>query len=314
MEKRKYSSFYVYTALILAMFFWGFSYVCSFIVFKYWTPITTIFIRCISCFIILFVSLKLLKKLERIERKDILWIVLSGSLSPFLYFIFEGYGMLYSSPTICSVVISTIPIFSAIGGFLIYHEKLTPLNIMGMFISFIGVLFIIVNKDYSLVAKPLGMILLALCVLTSVLHILVLNKLCQKYNPFTIVCYEDLVGALLFLPLFLILDFKTFIVTPVNFELISMLLILIIFAGSLAFPFHAFGLREIGVSRSNVFTNIIPVFTAFASFLFLNEQFNWVKILGIALVIGGVTLVQLKNKINKTKITEIYKRSIKKQH
>lgn len=294
MEKRKYSPVLVYGALTLAVFFWGFSYVCSTIVFKYWTPITTIFIRSACCAAILFVALKITGRIEKIQRKDVGIILLSGSLCPFLYFIFEGYGLLYSTPTICSVIVSTIPIFSAIGAFLMYREKLSPINKVGMFVSFIGVLLIVVNRDYSLAAKPIGLIFLSLCVLSSVFHILVLNKLCSRYNPFTIVAYEDLVGALLFLPLFLFFDFKTFIHIPLNVELVVMLSLLIIFAGSLAFPFHAFGLRELGVSRSNVFTNIIPAFTAIASFFFLGEEFSWVKIGGIVLAIGGVFLVQLK--------------------
>ncbi|MDD4848927.1 MAG: DMT family transporter [Bacteroidales bacterium] len=299
MKQHQYSPIIVYGALILAMFFWGFSYVCSTIVFKYWTPITAIFIRSVCCSVILFSALKITKKLEIIKRKDFGLLLLSGSLCPFLYFIFEGYGLLYSTPTICSVIVSTIPIFSAIGAFLMFHEKLSTINKIGMFVSFVGVLFIVVNKDYSLAAQPIGLLFLTLCVLSSVGHILVLNKLCSKYNPFTIVAYEDLVGALLFMPLFFIFDFKTFIHIPLNSELVVMMLMLIIFAGSLAFPFHAFGLREIGVSRSNVFTNIIPAFTAVASFLFLNETFTWVKIIGIALVIGGVTLVQLRNQLKK---------------
>lgn len=299
MEKKKYSPIIVYGALTLAMFFWGFSYVCSTIVFKYWTPITAIFIRSVCCSIILLTALKITKKLEAIKYKDLKLFLLSGSLSPFLYFIFEGYGLLYSTPTICAVIISTIPIFSAIGAFFMFHEKLSTINIIGMLVSFLGVLFIIVNKDYSLDAKPIGLFFLSLCVLSSVFHVLVLNKLCHKYNPFTIIAYEDVVGSLLFLPLFIIFDFKTFIHTPLNSELVIMLLLLIIFAGSLAFPFHAFGLREIGVSRSNVFTNIIPAFTAIASFVFLGETFTFVKIMGIMLVIGGVTLVQLKMKRKK---------------
>lgn len=301
MEKRRYSPVIVYGALTLAVLFWGFSYVWSTIVFKYWTPITAIFVRLVFCTIILFTALKITKKFEKIKPKDLKLVILSGSLCPFLYFIFEGYGLIYSTPTICSVIISTIPIFSAFAAFIVFREKLSSVNIIGMFISFVGVFFIIIKPDYSLAAQPIGLVFLSLCVLSSVFHVLILRKLCDKYNPFTVVAYEDLVGAILFLPMFLIVDFQNVINIPLNFELIAMMSLLIIFAGSLAFPFHAFGLREIGVSRSNVFSNIIPVFTAIASFFFLNESFTWMKIAGMLLVIGGVSLVQLKNSLQKNR-------------
>jgi drug/metabolite transporter (DMT)-like permease len=52
--------------------------------------------------------------------------------------------------------------------------------------------------------------------------------------------------------------------------------------------------HKLGVSRTNVFSNTIPVFTAIFSYLILSELFNLNKILGMIIVITGVMLTQLE--------------------
>jgi drug/metabolite transporter (DMT)-like permease len=52
--------------------------------------------------------------------------------------------------------------------------------------------------------------------------------------------------------------------------------------------------REIGISKANVFANIIPVFTGVFSFFLLGESLNLQKMLGIFLVVAGLLFSQLK--------------------
>ena len=68
---------------------------------------------------------------------------------------------------------------------------------------------------------------------------------------------------------------------------------LAIFASSLAFICYIHVVGKLGVSRANIFTNLIPIFTAIFSFFLLDEKFNVAKIIGIAIVIGGVFLSQI---------------------
>ncbi len=98
-----------------------------------------------------------------------------------------------------------------------------------------------------------------------------------------------------FLPLFLLLDIKSFIQVRPNLELIAALLQLAVFASSLAFIFFTMAVRELGVSRTNVFSNLIPVFTAVFSVIFISETFTVNKIAGMVIVISGVMITQVKS-------------------
>lgn len=158
-----------------------------------------------------------------------------------------------------------------------------------------GVLVILLNKNLALNINPIGLCCLIFAVMASVGYSMQLKKLAFKYNAFTIIAVQNLIGAFLFLPLFLIFDLPKLPYIVFDFSWISALLMLSVFASSLAFVFFAIGTREIGVSKTNIFTNLIPVITAIGSFYLLNETFSFQKIIGVLIVIGGLFISQLNN-------------------
>ena len=52
------------------------------------------------------------------------------------------------------------------------------------------------------------------------------------------------------------------------------------------------------MSKSNIFSNLIPVFTATFSFFLLGEPFTLKKMFGMILVIGGVYLSEHNKRVH----------------
>lgn len=272
------------------MLFWGLSFIWSSLLLKYYQPITIIFIRLILSTAFLFVLLTLLKQHEKILRKDRLLILMSALFNPFLYFLCENYGLKYSTPTIAAVIIAMIPVFSPLVAYITMKEKLLPVNFIGIFISFTGVLIMLITRTLALAVDVRGVLFLGGAVFTSLFYSVTLRKLSVRYSALTIIAYQNLIGIFLFLPLFLVLEFRQAITVPLNSQTVSSFLLLSVFASSIAFVFFAHSVKHLGISKSNVYTNLIPVFTAIFSFLLLSEVFTLQKIAGIVLVIGGVYL------------------------
>jgi len=283
----------IFVIALLAMLFWGMSFVWTSIVFKYYDPITTIFLRLVLSSIILFSGLVIFRKLEKIKKEDYKLFLLSSLFNPFFYFLGENFGLKLATPTIASVIIATIPLFVPVAAYFMLKEKFSKMNIIGIFISFIGILVMLVNKDLSMNASPLGVGLLAFAVVSAVFYTILIKKLASRYSAFTIIAAQNIIGVIYFLPLFLIFGLSHFLKIKPNFELISSLLQLAFFCSTLAFVFFTISVKKIGVSRTSVFGNTIPVFTAIFSFLILSEQFNVNKILGMVVVLLGVFLTQL---------------------
>lgn len=291
----------IYIIVVLSMLFWGLSFVWSTIVFKYYDPITTIFFRLVLSTSILFLYLRIFRLTERISKKHFKLFMLSALFNPFFYFIGENFGLKLTTPTISAVVIATIPLVTPIAARLIIKEKLTILNYAGIFISFSGIVLMLIKPDMTLEANPGGIFLLLFAVISAVIYSVLVKKLVQLYRPVTIIAHQNLVGIFLFLPLFLIFGLDNFIRTKPTFELISALIELSVFASSLAFIFFTKAIRVLGVSRANVFSNLIPVFTGIFSYILVSETFSGQKITGMIIIMSGIIISQVR--IRKTGLT-----------
>ena len=77
-------------------------------------------------------------------------------LTRFFDFFVENYGVKFTSPIISAVLIATIPLFAPIIAYLKFKEKLSWINIIGICISFAGILIMLFNKNMQLEASPKG--------------------------------------------------------------------------------------------------------------------------------------------------------------
>lgn len=288
--------FGIYPIAILSMIFWGMSFVWTSIVFKYYHPITTIFLRLIISTTLLSIFILFTGRFEKLKKEDRGLLLLSALFNPFLYFMGENFGLQNSSPTISAVIIATIPVFAPLVAFYTLKERLSWLNILGIIISFAGIGIMLVNPDLTLNASPYGVMFLLGAVASAIIYSVFLKKLTYKYSALTIITYQNAIGIIYFMPLFFLFDFEHFITVKPNRELISSLLQLAFFASSLAFIFFTMTVKELGVSKANVFSNLIPVFTAVFSAIFISEIFSSTKIAGMAVVIAGVMVAQVKKR------------------
>ncbi|MFA8434518.1 MAG: DMT family transporter [Marinifilaceae bacterium] len=286
----------IYSSIILSMLFWSFSFVWVKIVYQVYNPITTVFLRLIISSSLLFLIGGGLKQLQRIESKDRLRLLALAFFEPFLYFMGESFGLKYVSSTLGAVIISTIPLFSPIAAYYFHKEKLSKMNIAGILVSILGVGVIILNKNLSLIVSPIGLSLLFVAVAAAVGYSIVLKNIARKYNSITIITYQNSIGILLFLPFFLGFDLQHFLHAKPTMEVWIALIELAIFASTLAFVCFTYAMKHLGVTKSNIFINAIPVFTAIFAYFVLKDTLGWQKIIGILIVIGGLFLSQTNMK------------------
>jgi drug/metabolite transporter (DMT)-like permease len=282
-----------YIAVLLAMIFWSFSFIWFKVANKTFQPITIVFIRLLISVILMTGFLIVTRSYMKIKKADRKLFLILALFEPFFYFLGESFGLTYVSATVCSVLISTIPVISTLGAWLIFKEKLKVINYAGIVISFIGVIIFILNSDGSISFNIKGLGLLTLAVLSAVGYSLTLSRLVGTYTPVYIVNVQNLIGAILFLPLFLIFDFKHFISTPFTFNMFKPIIELSIFASCGAFILFAYSVRNMGITRANVFSNIIPVFTAVFSFILIGEKLTFQNALGMSIVITGLFMSEM---------------------
>ncbi|HEY5469253.1 MAG TPA: DMT family transporter [Bacteroidales bacterium] len=282
-----------YIAVLLSMIFWSFSFIWFKIANETFDPITIVFIRLTFSVIILTTYLAITKNFMKIKKRDRKLFLMLALFEPFFYFLGESFGLTYISATVCSVLISTIPVFATIGAWLIFKERLKTINYAGIILSFVGVLVFILNKDGSMSFSIKGLALILFAVLCAVGYNLTLSRLVGSYSAVYIVNVQNIIGAVLFLPLFLILDFNHFIKTPFTFNMFKPIIELAVFASCGAFILFAYSVKKMGITKANVFSNSIPVFTALFSFIIMGDRLTVQNITGMVIVIAGLLMSQM---------------------
>lgn len=288
-----------YSALILSMVFWSFSYIWIKEVYKYLNPLTTVLFRLIISSVFLFALTLILKKLEKVKMRDIPQFLLLSFFQPFMYFLGESYGISLVSPTVAAIMISTIPLFVPFSMYFLAKEPLGSNNFLGIIISFFGVLMVVLNKNLTLAASPFGLMFMGIAVCSVLGYSYLLQNILKKYTAYTIVTVQNFIGIFYFLPLVLIIDYKDLATINWNAELILNLLALAVFASSLAYFLFMIGTKNIGVSKATIFTYLIPIFTALLSYLIFKEHFTLIKIAGILVTLAGLFIGKARFKRKK---------------
>ncbi|MDR1112892.1 MAG: DMT family transporter [Bacteroidales bacterium] len=290
-----------YILLFIASSLWGGSFVFTNRLLKSISPVSLIFIRqIISSALFIVICLLFFRKDLKIKLKDLKIVFAFSFFEPFLYFIFETYSLKYSDPTVVAIIVATIPLFTALLAIFYFKEQFSKINMLGAIVSILGIGIMLAPSFTNSHFSSTGMGLAFGAVICAVCYGFFVRKMTQGYNPAVIITYQNLIGALLFFPLFLFFFNKNQFQAeyaalhhPLN---LSYILILSIFCSAIAFMFFFQGIQKLGLGKANTFTNLIPVVTALLSFFIIGEQFPFYKIIGIIVVITGIFLVQKRGK------------------
>lgn len=283
----------LYSGIIFTTFLWGLTFVFYKIAFESFNPITIIFSRLLISSSLLYLFSVVTGRMQKIKKKDLRYFILLAFFEPFIYFLGESFGLTFISATLGSIIVSLIPLIVPIAAYFFFREKLTVVNIGGLIISFLGVVLVVLANGVEFGATLIGILLMFLAVIGAVGYVITVKVLTRRYNGFTITCYQNGIGLFFFLPLFLIFDLPDL---NFQFSLNSLLAILYlaIFGSAVAFIIFTRAIKVLGPSKANIFSNLIPVFTAIFSSLLLKEEMTVLKITGIIIVLIGLILSQVK--------------------
>jgi len=273
------------------MLFWALTFVWIKVALLTYRPYEIVFLRLALASLLMFGVIFLFGKREKVEPKDLLYLMMVAFFEPFLYFLGEANGMQFVSPTLGSLIISTIPLVTALGAWLFLKETIYPLLIVGLLVSFSGVaLLSVAEPDLSGTLK--GVLLLLLAVFAGMFYGITVRRITLKYRSLTIVAWQSLFGMLYMLPVFLIFDWKHFSTLDHSAQGLLTIAAMSLFASVGAFLLFTGVIRELGVVRSNIFTNLIPVFTVALAWLILRDAVTWRTVAGVLLTILGLLISQ----------------------
>lgn len=285
---------YLYLVSILAITLWGISYIWTDKLIHLDIPVFYfVFVRILLAGVCLLLLNIATGQMQRIHRKDLPKFLLLALFEPFVYFLAESYGIkLTGSPTISSMVIATIPIFSVAAGFLFFRERINRVNMIGILMAIGGICLVVMSRGKVGPNFIWGIILLLIAVISEVGHASVTKSLSGNYSSQVIVMYQFLIGSVYLLPLFITKGLENFEPRYLEPEVWTPVICLAILCSSLAFSLWVNTIKHLGVARSSIFAALIPVASALSSWALGYEFLTMRQWSGVLVSAIGVILSQ----------------------
>jgi len=279
----------------------GLSYLFSKMALNVTEPMILLCIRFSVTFLVL--NLLLLTKLMKLDLKgkSLLYPILVGIIQPVLYFVFENYGLKYTTTAFNGIISAVSPIFTAIMGAIILREKPNLRQWVCIGISVVGVLMISLGSD-SGINTPLGCICLLIAYFSGSFYSILVRKLSQEFSPFTLTYIMFTVGFVFFAVLAFLqyreqtipmlasaLSHKDFVIACLYLGAVSSV-------G--AYMLANFSLSKLSVTRSTIFSSFSTVVSVLSGILIMGDPFTPISIVAFVLIMAGVWGVNyfVKNK------------------
>ena len=226
-----------------------------------------------------------------LKGKNVWAAVLLGILQPVLYFVFENYGLKYTTTSFTGIVSSVSPIFTAILGAVLLKERPNGKQWAFIGISIVGVLMVSLGSTggENTVA---GCICLLLAYFLGSFYSILVRKLSQQFTAFELTYVMFVVGFVFFA----VLAFVQYgAQTPAMLGAAlghSRFIVSVLYLGGAAsvggYMLANYSLARLPVARSTIFTSLSTVVSVLSGIVLMKDPFTLTSVAAFALIMLGV--------------------------
>lgn len=292
MARRKEILAYIASIVFASIF--GFSFLFSKMALEVVSPIKLLAFRFLIAFFLM--SLLLWMKIIKVsfKGKNVKELIILSMTQPVIYFLFEIYGIKYSSTSYAGLIIALIPIVVTL--LAIYLLKEIPSKMQWIFIilSVVGVAYIVLKDSHPESSNTaLGTIFLVLAVLAGSLYNIFSRKSSLNFTSTEITYFMMGTAALVFNSMSLIADAMNgellHFFQPIFYkEFLISVLYLGVLSSVLAFFSMNYALSILPASKAVIFGNLTTVISIIAGVIILKEGFYYYHIVGSILILIGI--------------------------
>lgn len=289
---------------------WGFSFLFTKETLDHTFPLQLLGFRFGAAALLL--SLLKLTGLIRIELKGkaISSLLLLALFQPGLYFLGETWGVKWTSASEASMVIALVPVSIATMAAIFLKEKLNTKQVLSIGASVVGVLIIVSVQGSLQFGEHLwGILALLIAVLAAGAYGILSRHSSASFNSLEITFVMMWSGTVIFNVLGagqsaiqgdLLSYLKPLQLTSVLWAIFYLSAI----SSVLAFFLSNYMFASLPVSQTAPIFNLITVVAVFAGVFFRGEQFGWIHVIGITLIILGVWGTNVFGRTNLTPLSE----------
>jgi drug/metabolite transporter (DMT)-like permease len=231
------------------------------------------------------------KKFSWADFKAIVPLSLSGIVGNHLFF---ASGIKYTTPSHSAVIHALLPVFVGIVAFVILKERLGPLAMFGMALAVAGALIVVMRASSSEFRGTfLGDALTACGIAAFSIYIVLGRRLVARMGSYRAVTFAFVFAVPFMVPVMAIAlarqDWHL-----VTWRGVTALAYMLIFANIVAYILHIFALTRLTAGQVAAFVDLQPAIGIGIAVLFNVDVVTPHLLVGAAVALAGVVLVQLR--------------------
>ena len=229
---------------------------------------------------------------RRPELRDLPGLVLSGAIGITFYNLAINYGETRVTAGAASMLIASVPIWTALAARIWLHEKLTIIGWSGVVVSFAGIVLIAGGEGGGIHLSPQALIILAAAI-TSAAYMILQKQYLARYSALEFTAYSIWFGTALMLP------FGSGLLATLRAAPAAATVSVVylgIFPGALAYVAWAYVMSHGAAGRTSTLLYIIPVLAITIGWMWLGEVPRLLTFVGGAIALAGVCMVNVWGK------------------
>ncbi len=293
---KKSRAFLAVLCAALGNIIWGFSFLFTKVGLNV-APDPNVMLAHRFTFATLFMLVPIILGKKRISLKGKKW----GPVSLLLlmqvaYYLFESYGVLYTNTTVSGLVLAVVPVVTIATGALFLKEYPTKRQILFCIMPVIGVILITVSGKELGVVTLIGVVFLALTMLSSAFYKTANQKVASEFTPYERTFMVLAISAVVFNLSGLSAvrwDISAYLSPLKEPQYILSILSLSLFCSILANLLVNYAMGKMSLFKVSSFGSLSTLCSAVAGIVFLEEPISVSLVIGGVLILVGVRLVTM---------------------
>ena len=281
-------------AIVGVNFIWGFDFIAIEYMMGFMSPAMFTFMRLVIGAVFLTIGTLLFRGGLHIRKEDMPRIFISGAIGMSVYFTIENLGTGLTSASFSSLIMATVPIFGMIGDRIFYGNKITPLKVVCILASILGVYLLVSGEPMGISA--IGVLAMFAAAISWTIYIVVVKPLYDKYDLLTLLTGLFLSGLILQIPAVIITQAVTHApvtVTPMGIVVTLATAIVCIIIGEFG---YIYAVGKLSTTLVSAFENVLPVTAVIFSIFIFGKILTPMQIIGGVIILIAVTVIALLEK------------------
>lgn len=236
------------------------------------------------------------KKLFCNSLRDELLMLALGVTGGSLYFLTENLSLVYTAATNTSLIVCSCPLFATLLFCGFFRQRLTPMQIAGAALAFVGMAGVVLNGQFVLHLSPLGDALaFAACLCWAFYSVII--RLLVSYSTAFISRKTFFYGLVSIIPWFIAFPEQLPTMEQLSKPIvIGNLAFLSLIASAACFCLWTVCIKRLGVISATNYVYINPISTMITAAIILAEPITPWFLAGSALILLGLYLHNRKGK------------------